>query len=180
MQWSMAHGLPAEEAAMSPIRPDLVKAQIAGLLRAHPDLAGDDEGLVLSLESETDAAFLCARLVASIKLAEAHRDSVSGFIKELRSRQELLDLRAGNMRRALISILDSAGLKTLPLSIATLSVTRGRHVEIVDPELIPDCFRRQPPWEPMKKEIGNALRGGQEVPGCALADSEPSLSIRSK
>jgi hypothetical protein len=162
------------------LRTDEVKAEIQSLLARFPELREDDEALVLSLESETDALALCERLVRKIKETEAHREGCAGYIRELKSRQDLLDLRADNIRNTLVSIMAAAGVKNLPLPIATLSLRYGQHVNIVEHELLPEQFRRHLPWEPHKNLIGAALRAGQFVPGATLSNPEPSLSIRVK
>jgi hypothetical protein len=162
------------------LRADEVKAHIQDLLARHPELREDDEALVLSLESETDAMAVCERLVRKIKETEAHRDGCAGYIRELKSRQDLLDMRADNIRATLITIMTAAGVKLLPLSIATLSLRHVSHVTIIESELIPQLFRRFPPWEPMKNLIGATLKSGQHVPGAAMSNPEPSLSIRVK
>lgn len=157
---------------------DAVKAQIQRLLADCPELREDDEALVLSLESETDATELCARLVRKIKENEAHRNGVTGYIAELRGRQEMFDRRDIGLRAILLSIMDAAGAKSLPLPIATVIRGQSRHVTVVEPEKIPGRYRRYPQWEPMKKEIAAALKAGDAVPGCVLSNPEPHITIR--
>ena len=162
------------------LRADLVKAQIQVLLANHPELAEDSEALALSLESETDAAALCERLVRAIKETEARSSGIAAYMSDLRERQETLDLRADKMRAVLLQIMETAGLRSLPLSIATLSVRNSEHVIITDRDEVPKGFRREPPWEPMKQLIKAALKAGQHVPGCTLSNPDPSLTIRIK
>jgi Siphovirus Gp157 len=162
------------------IHPDIIKFQIASLLHAHPQLREDEEAPVLSLESETDATSVCAQLVKRVKEIEAHSEGVATYIRELKCRQDLLDLRAENLRTALLKIMETAGLKTLPLPIATLSVRYIPHVDIVERDLVPEQYRRHPPWEPKKAEIKERLKAGEHVSGCALSSSEPSLTIRTR
>jgi Siphovirus Gp157 len=157
-----------------------VKAQVADLVRRHPQLLEDDEGMALSLESETDATELCTRLVNSIKILEAQQNGIAGYVKELKSRAEVLEMRSEAMRALLLSLLETAGLKKLPLSIATVSQMMTRHVVVVDRDMVPENFRRQPPWEPKLADIGAELRRGEPVPGCALSNPQPSLTIRMK
>ena len=156
---------------------DEVKAQIARLLADCPDLRDDDEALVMSLESETDATELCTLLVRRIKLNEAHSNGLAGYISDLRARQEAFDRRDIGLRAILLQIMETAGLKTLRLPVATLSARTNQHVVIVEPERIPPQYRRQPPWEPMKKEIKASLKAGEAVPGAVLSNPEPSLTV---
>lgn len=163
-----------------PLRTEQVKAQIQAMLANYPELRDDDEDLVLSLESETDAMVLCERLVKATKETEAQSDAIAHYISELRIRQEFLDLRAEKMREALLSIMQATDLNKLPLAIATLSLRYNQHVTVTDRDLIPDNFRRQPPWEPLKNLIKETIKSGGDVPGCALSNPEPSLTIRVK
>lgn len=157
-----------------------VKAQIQKLLADYPELREDDEALVLSLESETDATELMTRLVRKLKENEAYSNGVDLYIKELKARKEMFERRDIGLRAVLLSIMQAAGLKTLPLPIATLSARTSRKVIVVEPEQVPGRYRRYPEWEPMKKEIGAALKAGEAVPGCVLSNPEPSLTITTK
>lgn len=159
---------------------DAVKAQVQRLLVDCPELREDDEALVISLESETDAIELCTKLVKKIGETEAHSAGVTGYINDLRSRIQTLDLRAERLRVLLLQIMEAAGVKSLPLPIATLSVRYPEKVQVIEPDIIPEYYRRQPPWEPNKLLIKAALKSGASVPGCALSNSEPSLTIRVK
>ena len=162
------------------INPDVIRAEIAALLHAYPELRQDEEALLLSLESETSAIEQCESFVKRIKELEAHANSCVDYVKELKARQDLLELRAERMRAALIRILETAGIKSLPLSIATLSVRYVPHVNIVERDLVPEQYRRYPQWEPQKQLIGTALKAGQHVPGCTLSNPSPTLTIRTK
>jgi Siphovirus Gp157 len=159
---------------------NFVRAQIADLVRMHPTLIEDDEGLALSLESETDATELCTRLVNSIKILEAQQNGIAGYVKELKSRAEVLEMRSEAMRSLLLSLLEAAGLKKLTLEIATIYTTMMQHVVVVDQDMVPENFRRQPPWEPKLADIRAELRRGEPVPGCTLSNPQPSLAIRMK
>jgi hypothetical protein len=159
---------------------DEVKAQIARLLTDCPELREDDEGLILSLESETDATELCTRLVRKIKENEAYSNGTAAYIAELKGRIEMFDRRDIAMRALLLTIMQTAGLSKLPLSIGTISASPSRHLVIVDREQIPGRFRRYPEWEPMKNDIKAALKAGEAVPGVTLSNPEPHITIRLK
>jgi len=159
---------------------DEVKAQIQKLLADCPELREDDEGLVLSLESETEAAELMTRLVKKIGETRAYSDGTAKYISDLRARQETLDLRIERLREVLISIMSAAGMTKLPLPIATLSISHKKHVLIMEPALVPDQYLRHRPAEPSKIDIAAAIKAGMVVPGCEMSNPEPSLTIRVK
>lgn len=158
---------------------DEVKAQIARLLTECPELHEDDEALVMSLNSETEATELCTRLVKKIGETKAHSDGTAKYISDLRARQEMLDRREAGLRSILLTIMQAAGISKLPLPIATLSAPPSQHLVVLEPEQIPDIYRRWK-WEPMKVEIKAALKAGTAVPGCVLSNPEPHLTIRMK
>jgi hypothetical protein len=159
---------------------DVIKAQIQRLLADCPELREDDEALVLSLESETDATELCTKLVRKLKDNEALGKGLNAYIKELRAREEMLVRRDMGLRAILLSIMDAGGLKSLPLSMATLIRGQHQHVILTEPDLLPEYYRRHPPWEPKKSEIKASLKAGEAVPGAVLSNPEPSLTIRTK
>jgi hypothetical protein len=173
---------------------DEVKAQIARLLTDCPELREDDEGLVLSLESETEATELCTRLVKAIKETEAHSSSVAALISEYRGRQEMLDLRVEKLKTMLTSIIKATGQTKIQLAIGTPFITPTKHVEVTDYDLVPEYYQRpltwkpdphmnpnkQLTWEPDKKLIGASLKAGQLVSGCKMSEPTDSLTIRMK
>ena len=165
---------------MNQLNTDAVKAQIAGLLTAHPELREDNEALVLSLESETGATTLCEVLVHKIRVTEALSNGIGGYIADLKNRQEDLERRADKLRGLLTEIMQNAGVRSLSLAPATLILQSHRHVIVTDRDKIPEEFRRQPPWEPHKNLIKARLQVGGLVPGCVLSNPEPSLAIRTR
>ena len=132
---------------------DFVKAQVARLFVDCPELREDDEALVMSLNSETDATELCTKLVRKIKENEGYGNSIAAYIAELKQRQEMFDRRDIGLRAILLQIMEAAGVKKLPLPIATLSTPASQHAVVVDFAAVPEKYRRYKPWEPMKNEI---------------------------
>ncbi len=160
-----------------------VKAQIQRLLADCPELREDDEALVLSLESETDATELCDLLLENIQLLDAWEAALKSRIDRLKNRIDYLKFRQTRLEQTIISILQAAERKSLPLPHGTPVIRYNQHVVVIEKELVPPEFRRQPPlpeWEVDKKLVGAALKAHQPVPGCALSNLEPSLSIRVK
>jgi len=162
------------------INADTVKAQIAHLRQSVPSLAEDEEGWLLSLESETDALRVCEELTEKIGEMEGFEEMISRRIFNLKERKEYLEFRTKKLRETLIGLMETAGVKTLPLSIGTLSVRYYDKVVITAPHLLPPQFVRNPPPEPLKNIIKEVLKSGQPVPGAELSSPEPGLSIRTK
>lgn len=162
------------------MRADVVKAQISQMLTNYPELSDDDEALIASLESETDAISLCELLTRAAKETDAHVDALARYISDMKVRKDRLELRSEKLRETLLKIMEAAGVNTLRLPAATLSARPIQHLVIVNQDEIPEEFRRYPPWEPMKQLIKAAIKERGHVPGCTMSNPEPSLSIRVK
>jgi hypothetical protein len=155
-----------------------VKAQIARLLTDCPELREDDEGLLLSLESETEATELCDRLVQNVEILDCLVETLKLRKKQIDERVSRIEFRQERMKQTIIEILQAAECKSLRLPSGTPVVGSSRHVVITEPEQIPEKFRRHPAWEPKKKEIAAALKAGEAVPGAMLSNPAPTLTIR--
>jgi len=161
------------------ISPDVVKAQVQRLLYDNPELKNDDEALVMSLESETDAFTLAEILVTKIGEKKAASSGLAAYISELRGRHDDMDRQIESMRTALFKIMEAAELKTLPLSISTVAIRPGpAKVIVTDMDRLPEVCIRQPPPEPNKNLIKEMLKNGDQVPGAFLSNGEDVLSIR--
>lgn len=163
-----------------PINPEVVKAQIAGLLVRFPELQDDEEALALSLESETDAATLLNQIIAKEREAKALSAGISNWISDLRSRMDRYDRRQEALRALAFRLMEIAGLKKLELPLATIVIGAGRpKVVITDAAALPSCYLRSKP-EPDKVYIGDMIKAGHTVPGAEISNAEPVLSIHVK
>ena len=157
-----------------------VRAEIDALLIEFPELRDDREALVMSLQSETNAVELCERMARAAREDEAHGQALRHYIAELRIQRDRKEARADRMRKVIMSILDMAGIRSLPTPTATLVISRHQHVIVTDREAIPEQYRKQPPWEPMLQIAKADMKAGRHVPGMTLSNPEPSLMIRTK
>jgi len=163
---------------MKPITTNFVKAQLAKLRFEHPDF--DEDEFLLSVESETDAVEMMERLIRRIKETEAIAGGLQAYKTEIQNRIEDLDRRVERMKETVLSIMQAAERTSMPLQIATLSTRVNYKVIVTNATEIPQIYRRQPPWEPMKDIIRARLRAGAVVPGCELSNGIPSIQIRMK
>jgi hypothetical protein len=165
---------------MKPINPEVVKAQIAGLLVRHPELQDDEEALQLSLDSETDATALLGQIVAKLQESKALSNGTANWISDLRARQDRYDRRQEALRALAFRIMEIAGLKKLELPLATLAIAAGRpKVVITDAAALPAVYVRTV-REPAKVLIADTIKSGHAVPGAELSNAEPVLSIHVK
>jgi hypothetical protein len=108
---------------------------------------------------------------ASIKEAEA----------QMAARRKALENRAARVKDYLHASMMVAGVEKIECPLFRLAVRNNPPaVEVYQPELIPASFMRQPEPPPPavdKKAIAEAMKKGEEVPGCRLTHGS-RLEIR--
>lgn len=132
------------------------------------DLSMRIDGLELAREMKLRN---CARFVKNLK---AERDAVKTEKDRLARRQKSLDNRIEFLRFVLDAVL-RPGEKYKDEAVSVYRTYRQK-VEITDPDKIPDTYHRII-TEYNKSAIGNVLKGGHDVPGAQLVDSQ-SITIR--
>jgi hypothetical protein len=122
-------------------------------------LSGDLE------EKATNTAMVVRNIeamAAAIKEAEA----------TMAARRKALENRAARVRDYLLANMLVAGIQKVECPYFKLAVRDNpAAVEVFQPELIPAQFMKQPeppPATPDKTAIKEAIKAGQEVPGCRL------------
>lgn len=162
------------------IHPEVVKMQVAVLLHQFPELAEDQEALLLSLDSETDAIALMTHLVKRIQETKAQASALDAYVSDLRGRGDMLDRRVEGMRALATKIMETAGLLKLDLTVASVCIRPGtKRVIITDEHAVPDSlcrFKREPDKIKLKEE----LESGTAIDGAYLSNGEPALAIRVK
>jgi hypothetical protein len=108
---------------------------------------------------------------ASIKEAEA----------QMAARRKALENRAARVKDYLHASMLVAGVEKIECALFKLSVRNNPPaVEVYEPALIPAAFLRQPEPPPPavdKKAIAEAMKRGEDVPGCRLTHGS-RLDIR--
>jgi hypothetical protein len=161
------------------INPELVKAQIALLLHQYPELMDDEELRVISLESETDAFDFFNQVLGQIQWTEATASGVKTWIKDLQSRLKALEHREEGLRKLAQGVMESADIKSIPLTLGTMAIKpKPLHVIITDETVIPQDLWRYPDPEPNKALIREMLMRNVPVEGAVLSNQEMTLSIR--
>lgn len=162
------------------IDPAFVEQQIASLIREYPELEDDEQLRADMVEGSTDCDEMLTAIEKRRQEAAAMAGAVATQIDDLDIRQRRFEAREKAMRTFAHRILDAAGLKKRELPIATFSVRAGTpRVVIVNEEWLPDEFVRVK-REPDKTAIKASLVIGMAVPGAALSNGEPTLSVRVK
>lgn len=164
-----------------PLNPMLVRQSIENLKIAYPELVHDDQSWQMSLESETDMHELLTSIVRQIDDAKALVIGTKDRFDELKARKDRFEHRIEALRELAFKLMQSAELAKVELPEATLSLRAGQQqlVGDADPANLPDelCKISR---DLDRTKIKDALKTGLTVPGFALSNSTPSLSIRIK
>lgn len=159
---------------------NFVKAEIAKLIAAYPELADDESLRADTIEGQTNALRIIERALAERQDADMLAGAIKAREEELFARRGRFERKAEAMKALIKSIMRAANLDKLTLTEATLSLTKGREtVGIEDLEALPQGyvkFYRQAD----KAAIKQALDRGDEIPGAFLVTGDTGLTIRTK
>jgi hypothetical protein len=161
--------------------PRAVRQQIENLKLVHPEVLEDDEAWLATLESETNFDEILTTIVRRIEDTKALVIGTKDRFEELKARKDRFEHRVETLRELAFKIMHAAELAKKELPEATLSLRAGT------PQLIGDAEPDDLPDELCKisrsldrTKIKDALKAGLTVPGFALSNSQPSLTIRIK
>lgn len=111
-------------------------------------------------------------VAAFVRNLEANAAAIKEAESHMATRRKAIENRAARVRDYLLSNMMVAGVQKIESPYFKLSVRENPPaVEIFEPGLIPREFMRQPeppPPAPDKTAIKDALKAGQDVPGCTL------------
>lgn len=157
-----------------------VRAEIAKLLEAYPDLADDETLRADTIEAETNAHRLIERALLEQRAAETMVEAIKLREAELYARRGRFERKSAAMKALIKNVMRAADLEKLPLPDATLSITKPRtSVFVRDVNELSQGFYRLK-REPVTAAIRQALEAGDDVPGAELTQGEAGLMIRSK
>lgn len=155
------------------------KALALAIAREFPD--ADEETLIDTIEGASDLTTLLAAILRSriedLVLVEALRRR----IEAMRSRLERIESRAEQKRVLVTTAMQEAGLKKLVEADFTAFLRPSPSKLIVtDESLIPDEFWRPQPPRLDRQFLLAAVKAGRSIAGAELANSELTLSVRSR
>jgi hypothetical protein len=156
---------------------DQARRDLAALLTAHPELEFDDVLCTDMIEGATDALELLDELIRAEQDSRILAERINVEVERLEKRQERFSHRRQLIRKYMMQLMDSAGLKKVERPAATVSIAAGRQkVVITDDNALPeDCVRIK--REPDKTRIASHLHRGDYIPGATLSNPEPVLRI---
>jgi hypothetical protein len=156
---------------------DQARRDLTALLTAHPELEFDDVLCADMIEGATNALELLDELIRAEQDARILEERIDVEVERLQKRQERFSHRRQLIRKYMMQLMDSAGLKKVERPAATVSIAAGRQkVVITDDNALPeDCVRIK--REPDKIRIAIHLNRGDYIPGATLSNPEPLLRI---
>lgn len=171
-------------AVPSPFRIERAMAEAqafrAGLLAHDPELAGDPDLILDTMDGETDALDLARRLVRFALAAEGQARAAKERADALAARAKRFRDRSATARGTVLAMMDALGVKRLDDPEFTASRGMGRQsVHVSDADAIPDALVRVE-RVPDAAAIKQALDAGQDVPGAVLSNSSPTLTVRTR
>jgi hypothetical protein len=155
-------------------------SRVMSILELCPGFDLDEQLKLSTLEGETSLYELVSQLLAENENDEGMVAGIKVQIDERKERKARFESRIEARRNAIISLMDCAQQRKLPLPEATVSVrTLGPRPKVTDEDALPDecCkFVRKPDMD----AIEAALERGESVPGVVMSNGSSSLSIRRK
>jgi hypothetical protein len=139
----------------------------------------DEATLTDTLEGLTDVHELLAAIVRSALVDEAFVEGLKDHIHRLQDRLQRLTERASERRRIARDAMIEVDLKKIAAPDFTVSLRPGSPtLVVVDEAAIPQLY-----WEVREPRLNRLdliadLKRGAPIPGAALSNPEPVLSVR--
>jgi hypothetical protein len=141
---------------------------------------GEDHDLVRDMiEGETDLHRQLSIAATELAYVEGVKAGINETLAKIKERLSRYARQAETIRAAIETAMTVAEIDKLPTPAATLSMGKSPpRVEITDPDALPPVYVTQPAPFPDKRAIAAALKAGEAVPGAALSNQPPALSVR--
>lgn len=162
------------------MRLDLTLMQLDAIKRDLADQFQDDErGWLDLIEGETSAMELVTKLLDGIEADEGDDEVLAKQIEARQARRARCKARIAARRQSIMAIMETAGLKKLPLPEATLSLgsTKAK-LAVNDPAAVPAEYG-DTVIKPSMDKIKAAFPIDGALPNwLRVDDARPSLTIR--
>ena len=143
---------------------------------------GDAIGDAVLLEILAGVFDLHDAILNEVRAALEDEDAASrlrGRMDEMEARLRRIERQAEGRRELALKALSEAGLEHLEAPGLRIEVRRAPPLLVVsDESIIPDTYKVAQRARLDYHAIRDALKAGAEVPGAALEDTEPYLSVR--
>lgn len=152
------------------------RAIVSAVRQMFPDASDDD--LADSIAGESNLPDAIVTVLRAALVREATGKALGELIDQMTARKRRIEEGAKSLRATALQAILEGGV-TLPIRAPDMSVSVGRgkpKVQITEPDRVPDhlcTFRR----EPSKTMIVAAIAAGQDVPGVAMGNPQPFISV---
>jgi Siphovirus Gp157 len=144
------------------------------------NLYDDDQCLLDTLNGETSLQESIISIARDIKRIEGVASSLRTIITDNNTRLRRLEKKAEGLRASVAWALQETDLKKVDGPDVTVSQRDGgRQLLITDESMIPLHYC-EVKYSPSKTKIREGMDGGQDVPGAAWSNPQPTLTIRTK
>lgn len=164
---------------MTPHQIQEARLSVTALLADFPELGENEQLRADAIEGETELFTVIRRLVIEAKTAAGKAEGVRITALEMRERKARLEHQEERIRALILSLMQMAGLRKLPLPEATLTVS-DKKPQPLKPETadgLADEYVRIT-REPDMAAIKAAIKDGATIPGIAMSNGSPVLTIR--
>jgi hypothetical protein len=151
----------------------LIAAEFRQMVERLTDCQDDAAAIADTIEAESYPLEVKAQNVAyAIRNLEASAAAIKEAEAQMAERRKRIEKRAEQVKEYLKTCMEVAGVSKIECPHFSLAIAKNpAGVEVFEPGLVPADFMRQPetpPPAPDKAKIKEALKAGQEVPGCLL------------
>lgn len=134
----------------------------------------DEQTAIDTLEAESYPLEEKGKCIAyAIKELELVAEAAKKAEQEVIKRRKALEARAERLKKYALDCMTLAGVTKIECPEFAMAVRNNpKSVEIFEKDLIPEEFWQRPPAYPNKAAIADALKAGQDVPGCRLKQTQ--------
>jgi hypothetical protein len=147
-------------------------------IKAHaPQI--DEQTLADTVEGLTDVHEVLEAVIRAALADEAMAAGLKGRIAEMQERLDRLQDRASKRRQIARDVMVELELKKLSAPDFTATVREGMpSLVVLSEQAVPSIYWQQVAPRLKRQELSQELKGGAEIPGVALSNPEPVLSVR--
>ena len=141
----------------------------------------DEQTLADTVEGLTDVHEILQAVIRAALADEALVQGLKGRVAEMEDRLARLQDRALKRRQIARDVMVDLDLKKLQAPDFTASIREGMPgLVVLNEDAVPSMY-----WQPVaprlkRQELAQELKAGGEVPGVALTDPQPVLSVRTR
>tara|TARA_R110000868_G_scaffold41986_1_gene142509 strand:+ start:668 stop:1201 length:534 start_codon:yes stop_codon:yes gene_type:complete len=159
------------------------QAARARLVQDDAELAHDEAALSDLLGQEAgEIEDILARVLRGAVHAASMAVTAGDMADNLKAREARYKRRADAMRATAFAIMDALDRAKIELPDITASLRKGQiGVNVFDPDAVPDIYAEIVTTRKIDKAtVLSVLKSGQDVPGAALQNGIPSLTLRTR